>query len=869
MTWDQPHWSGRPQTAEPPRPKLRPNAFARLARFAALRAASILLLAGLIGLVCGGFAVSRLSDNQDQLPVIVLDAKVAERQSDLERMFPGIEQTFLAIVTSGDPETARQQAVALARALDGNRSLFLSAFVPGTGEFYQRNAFLYRDVTEVGAWVGVLLQLEPLYHALAAAPDLPGLTALVAEIASAVEQGRSPPGLATVMNAVSATIEAQLKGKARPVRWSALAGMDDQAQARHWYVLATPRPGKEREAAVSARKVSAGMQGVDWVWPRQALASVISPLRDVVVPALLALLLAFVILVTGLASFRQAAAIMICAMISLAVSGVVAVLAGWPLEGLAWPFALAMLATVLVPGAAVATAYGYERMRGLSSMQAVMMAAQRQGGFVLASVILFAVTWASWLISQLPSFNHFAVFGILGCAVTVPILLVVLPAGLQMFASRSAEVPLYWLTEQQQEEVYLQSQRDPHVVAIVLALAALVSLIFLPGLRFGDTQQPSAPPLLLETPDARGAVHILATEDQVPGLVTRISTIPEVGAIRTAAQFLPPNAPRNIAELQRLAAFTPFVAAPRGTIDDGDRRESLVELQEHLSAIADAPASSPELRNASARLRRAVSLFISQGTSTESAITDLESNLFKDLGSVSKLAARLSSLSQPRIDDLEPHLLRRFVSEQGVWRIEVMPRDGVGELSFAAAVRRTVPDAIGQPIVSLVRNEVMHHETGIVFAVALLAALTVVLVSLRSIVGLIVALAPAGAFLTLTAAALTYLDIRLNSAMLVSASIAMAVVIVCSMLSARRLAGAGALIDPRLIPGRAVLMSTIGLAVSVSSLSVSSLTSTIEFGTVSAQFMLTAALLAAVLAPGVARWLAVFGSYWRWSGKSG
>ena len=58
---------------------------------------------------------------------------------------------------------------------------------------------------------------------------------------------------------------------------------------------------------------------------------------------------------------------------------------------------------------------------------------------------------------------------------------------------------------------------------------------------------------------------------------------------------------------------------------------------------------------------------------------------------------RLARIEAPGIDSLDPRLLRRFVSEQGVWRIEVMPRSGTGQLSFAAAVRRAVPEAAGEP----------------------------------------------------------------------------------------------------------------------------------------------------------------------------
>ena len=50
------------------------------------------------------------------------------------------------------------------------------------------------------------------------------------------------------------------------------------------------------------------MQGVTWLWPKRALASSPSELRDFVVPALLSILLTLVLLFAALGSLRQAMA---------------------------------------------------------------------------------------------------------------------------------------------------------------------------------------------------------------------------------------------------------------------------------------------------------------------------------------------------------------------------------------------------------------------------------------------------------------------------------------------------------------------------------------------------------------------------------
>ena len=855
MRWDQPHWSGKPQRSAGPRQKLRPNAFARVARACASYRIAVVLLALVLAVALSAFAATRLAIDPDQRPRIGLDPGTANLQAELDARFPGVEQTFLAVVSSDDPETARQQALALAAMLQQQKDLFLTAFVPGTGPFYDANALLYESTDAVRQKVDALLQLEPLYHAMASAPDMGGFAALVTEIGKAVEQGRSPPGLAAMLMAASATIEAEVKGKPHALDWQALAGLDAQAQAKRWYVLATPVPGAEREAAAASRKASAGMQDVSWVWPRRALASSPSELRDFVVPALLSILLAFVVLFAALGSPRQALAVLLAGALTLAVAGAVAALLGPGLDGATWSFAIAVLAPVVVAGGIIAVAFGQGRSRGLGPMQAAMLAAHRQGGFVSAVVLLFAVFWAAWLFRHLPSLSHFAIIALAGCAVAWLSALTVLPAALVLTTPQLAEEPPHWLDEAMGEHGAPAGRGALDIAAMVLLAGAVFAAVFLPAMRFGERQLPSAPPPLLETPDARGAVHILSPEAGVKELVARLSALPEVGAIRTAQQFLPPDADAKIAELRRLAALSPFDPASAPVADDVTVQQNFDDLQTQLATIANGPASTPQLREAALRLRRAIALFISPEPPDAQRVAALQTSLFGGLARVSGLVQRLAVMEPPGVAALEPQLLRRFVAPDGTWRIEVMPRSGTGELSFAAALRRAVPQAAGEPVVSLVRNEMIHHEAILALATALFAAALVVLAALRSLRGLVLSVAPAAAFISLTAAVTVMLGISVNAAMLAGISAAIAVLIACSMLVAVRLRGGGPGLQAHILPLRAVLLPPITLAAAAAPLVISSRPAVAELGASLAMLFLIVALLVMLLVPALARWL--------------
>ena len=855
MKWDQPHWSGKPQPGAGPRQKLRPNAFARLARGCATYRLAVVIAAVVVSLGLAVFAAAHLQIDPEQQPRVALDQGTATLQSELAAKFPGVEQTFLGVVGSRDPETSRQQALALAAMLEQRKDLFLSAFVPGTGPFYETNVLLYRDTEAVKQRVEALLQLEPLYRAMAAAPDMGGFAALVTEIGNAVEQGRSPPGLDTMLLAASATIEAEVKGKPRPLDWMALAGLDGDVQARRWYVLATPVPGVEPEAAAAARQAASGMQGVNWLWPRRALASSPSELRDFVVPALLSILISLVLLFAALGSLRQAFAVLLTGAVTLSAAGAMAAAIGPPLDGATWTFALAVLAPVLVTGGVIAVAFGQGRSRGLAPMQAVMLAAHRQGSFVTTVILIFAVVWAAWLVRHLPSLNQFGAIALAGCLVAWVASLTVLPATLMLTAPRQAELAPHWLDEAMGETAVPAGRGALDIAAMVLLAAAVFSTVFLPAMRFGERQLPSYPPPLLETPDGRGAVDILVPEAGVKDLVTRLSALPEVGAIRTAQQFLPPAVDVKIGELRRLSVIAPFDPDFGGTADDATLQQNFDDLQSQLTNIANGQASSPQLREAALRLRRAVELFVAPQQPDAQRVAVLEKSLFGGIGAVSALVQRLAVMQPPGINDLAPQLLRRFVAPDGTWRVEVMPRSGTGELSFAAALRRAVPQAAGEPVVSLVRNEMIHHEAILALVTALFAASIVVLANLRSLRGLVLSMAPAAAFITLTASVTVMLNISVTAAMLAGISAAVAVLVCCSMLVAARLRGGGPVPHANLLPLRAVLLPPITLAGAAAPLVISSRPAVAEIGASLAMLFLIVALLVVLLVPALARWL--------------
>jgi hypothetical protein len=859
MDWDQPHWSGKTQKTAPARQRLRPNGFAKLARFCVANRFAVLIFYLSAMILCAAAASLFLKVDPEAAPGVTLDDQTLSVQAEVGKRFPGIDNSFLAIVESRDADTSRNQALAVAASLSERSDLFDAAFVPGTGGFYDANALLFRDAAEVRARVDAALQMQPLYQALAASPDILGLARLVAEIGRAVEQGRSPPGLEAMLFAVAGAIESEVRGSPRPVDWPALAGLGGETRSQRWFVMANPRAGLEREAAEFAAVTTDGTQGVIWLWPRRTLGAVSNPLRDFAVPAGLAAFVTLTLLAAGVGSLRFSLAIALCCAVTLSVAAATAAAIGQALDGATWAFAAAVLAPAVVSGCVIVISYQQSRARGSASMQSAMLAAQRRGGLISAFAFLFCAFWAAWIVRQLPSLSHFGMIAVVGAVTAWVTAVTLLPAVIALFDRADPPADPHWFDEALSGGTSNHARNAFDILAMIVLAAAVFSAVFLPAVRFGERHVSSHAGPLLETPDARGAVHLVVPEGAVRDVVSELARLPDVGAIRTIGQFMPADVEEKIRELRRLDGFAP-VEPPPGTPPDGETvRNSFAELERQLTAIATGPAASAGLRDAALRLRRAVSLYADAAPPTADRVLGLQQLLFAGLSNLSRLAARLATVDPPRLEDLEPALLRRFVSPDGLWRIEVMPKPGTGFLTFGASMRRAFPAAAGEPVAALARNEIIHHETLLALATAAVVTAILMLAALRNLPGWVVSQVPVAAFVTLTAAVAMQLEISFNTAMLAAASAVTALLACSSMIAAQHLMNAPPGGLPQGVAIRTALLPLAVLAGAVAPLALSTRPAVAELGGILAVMLVMAAALCLLLVPAVARWLKALG----------
>lgn len=764
------------------RPRLKPNGFARLARFSAANATVIIVMTVFLAVLAAGLAAFSIRVLPGIQPLISLDEQTAKAQAALDAKFPGIDATFFAVIDNADAEKARGTAVAVAEALRADKKLFKAVIVPGEGAFYRDFGILFLPRDDVNSRVAKLLQTQPLYFAFSQAPSLEGLSVLIGEIARTVSRGRSPPGLEDVLLAVAGSVEGEVEDKPRPIDWLDVANLRPKNDSKRWFIIAEPAAGQEQAAATAARAAASQGEGLAWSFPPHAFDGDSGNLwRDLFVPAILSLFAVTVILMAGLGSIRQTLVVMASAGAALAFSAGLMVTLRPDLDAVTWSFAAAVLTPALLFGLCVAIPFGEARARGKAAETAVMLAAHRAGPRILVYAALAEVLWLSWLPRQIDSLFTMASGVAAGIAAAVLLALLFVPAALAFGRHGDGTGTFHWIDDAVADPASNNARNFRALAALVVMAAAVFCTIFVPNVKFGDAQLRLPGGIALNEPSSIGAVHLLVKPQEAAALVKKVGLVPEAGALRSIEQFVPRDMTAKRGALAALADILPAANATAPAAGGATLAEYLARLEADLRIIANHPTTGEGLRAAAHRLRRSLALFMATEKLTVADVRKLERAIFDGLPALAKECTRLAQMPEPKIGDLDQALRDHFVAGDGTWRIEVLPKPGVTTLTFAAAMRRLTPEAAGVPIIALARNEIMHHEAILALAPALLLAGILALLFARRIDRIAVALVPTPLALSLSAAGIAASGRLLDAATLGAISTAVAASLAASL----------------------------------------------------------------------------------------
>jgi hopanoid biosynthesis associated RND transporter like protein HpnN len=697
--------------------------FTHVVAFCCRRAALIVALGVVLGLLAGVFAATHFKMNSDTAQLLSHDLGWRQRQIAFDKLFPQNDDLIVVVIDGVTPERTEQGASALANSLAARTDIFMSIRRPDAGDFFIHNGLLFLPIDKVKATTEQLVKAQSFLGALAADPSLRGIMTSLSTALVGVQHGQARlEDLDKPISAFANVLGDVQEHKKVFFSWQSLfgEGPPDPHQLRK-FILAKPRlnydalsPGAHATDIIRDSAKALHLTPDNGV--RVRLTGQI-PLSDEEFASLgenigliLSLMMAAVLLMLWLAvkSVRIIAAILVTLFIGLTITTAFGLLATGALNLISVAFIPLFVGLGVDFGIQFAVRYRAERFQ-LRELEPSLVAAGHSVGWPLA---LAALAIAAGFLAFVPTdYKGVAELGLIagiGMVVAFTLSVTVLPSLLMVLKPRgeAAEIGeprliiVDWLLRKHRKRVL--------AVVGVLTVLGLATMPFLHfdfnplHLRNPKTESVSTLFDLMKDPqNSPNTIDILTPSlDAADALQKKLSRLPEVAQVLTLKSFIPGDQPAKLAvirDAQMLLdpTINPFITAPPPS--DSENVAALKKAAADLRATASnaqSPAAKDAMRLAGVLDKLAAGSREDRASATDALVSPLNTMLAQIRGILAAQPVTLKSLP--------PELVRDWTTPDGRARVQVFPSgnpDDNGNLRrFSKAVRAVAPDATGAAI---------------------------------------------------------------------------------------------------------------------------------------------------------------------------
>ena len=808
------------------------------------------------------YAGGHLRMNTDTADLLSPDLPFLQEYRRHQAGFPQYTDSLVAVVEAGTPEGAHRGALELARRLRSHPALFHEVYLPGLDPFFNRHALLFMDLASLQRTAERLIQMQPFFGRVLQDPSLRGVAEMLRAGLEAVQNGRTVD-LAPALAVLDRAIRARLTGQGGPVSWERLlfAGGGDEPARR--FVLFQPRLDftslyPAHQALEVAHRLRQGLPSAPGESlqvrltgePAMADEEMRSVTRGMAWAAGLSLGLVLVVLYLGLRSVRLTAAVLVTLLAGLALTAGFAALAVGTLNVISVVFA------VLYIGLGVD--FGIHWTLGLRERllngQAVVPALHRVGRRLGPALGLCALTTAAGFFAFMPTdYRGVSELGLIagsGMIIALGCTLTLLPA---LLGTRGIAGAARGSAAGLPERLAAWPLRHAVPVRWTSLLLVGAALLFLPRLHFDPD------PLHLRDPQGEAvatyralmhsgerrppeAVALAGSADQAGAIARRLQALPSVGETVWLGSFVPEGQDEKLALIDELALVLgpelerPVVLHPA---PPEAAREALRSLHGQLQAMRDDARLPPRLRARITALHESLGAYLAAASPASPdwtrRIQALERDLLEYLPDNLERLAEALDAGPVRLDRLPADLVRRWHSEDGLWRVAAYPAaplDTAERLyAFVRELRDLVPNITGAPVLHVEAARVVVGAFVEAFALAGLAIVLLLALALRSATDVLAVLAPLAAASLGTGALMVLSGIPFNFANIIALPLLLGIGVDngIHMVSRMRAGDANPLAHAT---GRAVLVSALTTLASFGSLAFSAHPGTASLGRV-------------------------------------
>ena len=155
------------------------RALSRWVAFVLAHARRVVMAVLVLALLLLAYAMAGLGINSDN--VSLLDENLPSRRAldEFAKLFPILNNALIVVIDAETPELARDAASQMTARLREQSDQFRNVFVPGGGDFFERNGLLYRSVDDLYDFTDHMAQVQPMIAELERDPSIANLAAIL------------------------------------------------------------------------------------------------------------------------------------------------------------------------------------------------------------------------------------------------------------------------------------------------------------------------------------------------------------------------------------------------------------------------------------------------------------------------------------------------------------------------------------------------------------------------------------------------------------------------------------------------------------------------------------------------------------------
>jgi hypothetical protein len=677
---------------------------------------------------CGGaasaaYTAAHFSITTDINKLMSPDLDWRKREFAFERDFPGHFGTTLIVVDAPTAELGSAASVILVRQLRASPNKFHSVQELTGGEFFSRNALLYRPKEEVAGLTWGLTQAAQLIGSLVEDPSLRGLTQALSLALLGVEKNMVKlDDLTRPLSMAAGSLDDVLARRPAVFSWQEmLSGEHPSANELRRFIEVSPvldysalEPGRASNDAI--RKAASDLELPSKYQARVRLTGAV-PMADeefatvrqgALVNGIGTLVIVLVILWMALKSARMIVAVFLTLFVGLAITAALGLAMVGALNLISVAFAVLFVGIGVDFAIQFSVRYRDERHEIAELRPALIGAAQKIGAPLTLAAAAVAAGFLSFLPTSYSGVSELGKIAGAGMLIAYATSITLLPALLAVLNPPGEPEPVGYRALAPVDR-FLRNHRIAIVAGTVALAAAGSPLLYYLTFDFNPVHLRSSAVESVATfldlgGDPRAGTNsitvIMPTLNEAKLAAEQLQKEPYVLQAMTLEDLVPGDQPEKLAMIEALSGQIGPILRQGPTNKEPTDEENIAALRDiadqlnKIAGDAKGPGADAARRFAGDALQLA---------KADKALRDEAQSVF-----IVPLKMDLAGLrnylqaSPITTDNLPPDIKRQWVTPDGRARVQVSPKGDTNDTevirSFARAILSLYPNAVGIPI---------------------------------------------------------------------------------------------------------------------------------------------------------------------------